>query len=87
LKLAGFHVQAEVRTSKGRIDAILQYDNRTYLFEFKLDQNAQIALQQIEQKEYFKKYLQQPNPHKIYLVAINFSSEKKEITDFSIQSY
>ncbi|MCS6796588.1 MAG: PD-(D/E)XK nuclease domain-containing protein, partial [Raineya sp.] len=77
LRLAGFHVQAEVRTSKGRIDAVLSYENRIYLFEFKLDENPHLALEQIQQKEYFKKYLHTNN--EIYLVGINFSSTKKEI--------
>ncbi|MDW8303089.1 MAG: AAA family ATPase, partial [Bacteroidia bacterium] len=72
LRLAGFHVQAEVRTSKGRIDAVLSYENRIYLFEFKLDENPHLALEQIQQKEYFKKYLHTNN--EIYLVGINFSS-------------
>ncbi|PKQ64616.1 ATP-binding protein [Raineya orbicola] len=77
LKLAGFHIQAEIRTSKGRIDAVLAYENRIYLFEFKLDQNASIALEQIRNKDYFKKYLH--TDKELYLVGINFSSVKKEI--------
>jgi hypothetical protein len=83
IKLAGFHIVAEVRSSKGRIDAVLGYENRIYLFEFKLDQDAQNALQQIEQKEYFKKFLQQDKD--IFLVGINFSSSKKEVDNWIVK--
>jgi hypothetical protein len=83
LKLAGFHVQAEIRTSKGRIDAVLTYENRIYLFEFKLDQNASIALEQIQNKDYFKKYLHAGK--ELYLVGINFSSAKKEIEECIVE--
>ncbi len=83
IKLAGFHIVAEVRSSKGRIDAVLGYENRIYLFEFKLDQDAKTALQQIQQKEYFKKFLHQEKD--IFLVGINFSSSKKEVENWIVK--
>lgn len=83
LRLCGFYIDAEISVSTGRIDAMLGYENRIYLFEFKLDQDAQTALQQIEQKEYFKKFLQQDKD--IFLVGINFSSSKKEVENWIIK--
>ncbi|MEM7494948.1 MAG: AAA family ATPase [Myxococcota bacterium] len=35
--LLGFRIQTEVSTNTGRIDAVIDLDNRTYVFEFKLE--------------------------------------------------
>ena len=51
-KLLGFYVQAEYRTSAGRIDLVLGTKTTVYIIEFKLDGTAEDALAQIERKEY-----------------------------------
>ncbi len=77
-QLLGYKMQAEVRTSKGRIDAILEYNNAIFLFEFKVNKTPEIALKQIKDREYFQKYLQ-PNKE-IYLIGVNcYEKEIKEI--------
>jgi hypothetical protein len=83
LKLCGYYIESEVSVATGRIDAVLAYENRIYLFEFKLDQNASIALEQIQNKDYFKKYLHTGKG--LYLVGINFSSVKKEIESCEVR--
>jgi hypothetical protein len=83
LKLCGYYIESEVSVATGRIDAVLTYENRIYLFEFKLDQNASIALEQIQNKDYFKKYLHAGK--ELYLVGINFSSAKKEIESCEVR--
>lgn len=83
LKLGGFLVSAEVRKSTGRIDAQLIYQNRLYLFEFKLDGNSQEAIAQIHRKGYDKSYQQQG--FEIYLLGINFSSKTKEVADWLVE--
>ena len=55
--LLGIHIEAESQTSDGRIDAVAAYGDWVYLFEFKLNQSAEIAFDQIMHKEYFHKYL------------------------------
>ncbi|TAE69485.1 MAG: AAA family ATPase, partial [Bacteroidetes bacterium] len=79
-KLLGYMVEAEVRTSKGRIDAVVNYDNVVFLFEFKVNAStSQTALNQIFEREYFQKYLQ-PNKE-IYLIGMNcYEKEIKEVT-------
>ena len=44
-----------------------------FIFEFKLD-NDPTALEQIKEKEYYKKYLL--DKREIYIVGVNFDSEK-----------
>ena len=54
-----------------------------YAFEFKLDESADIALQQIEDKGYLTPF-NQHNQEKI-AVGINFSSEKKCVESFKMK--
>ena len=51
-KLLGFYVQAEYRTSAGRIDLVLANPQTIYVIEFKLDGSAEEALAQIESRDY-----------------------------------
>lgn len=75
--MLGIRIEAEACTNKGRIDAVASYGEWTYLFEFKLDKSAEIALNQIKDREYFGKY--RDNARRIMLVGANFDSEKGEI--------
>ncbi len=78
--LVGIHIEAESRTNKGRIDAVASCGDWTYLFEFKMDKNADVALSQIKNKEYFGKYLN--TGKRIMMIGVNFDSEAGEITDY-----
>ena len=51
-KLPGFYIQAEYRTSAGRIDLVLANPQTIYVIEFKLDGTAEEALAQIESRDY-----------------------------------
>ena len=72
-RLLGVYVEAESTTNDGRIDAVVQTPKAVYIFEFKLD-NDPTALEQIKEKEYFKKY--QLDTRDIYIVGVNFDSVK-----------
>ena len=72
-RLLGVYVEAESATNDGRIDAVVQTAKAIYIFEFKLD-NDPTALEQIREKEYFKKYLL--DKRDIYIVGVNFDSVK-----------
>ena len=77
LKGIGLSVAAEVLTSQGRIDLVIQLPKTTYIFEIKLNRDASAALAQIHAKGYHKAYLNQ-GKH-IALVGINFSSAQRNI--------
>ena len=68
--LIGLKVEAEVRTNKGRIDAVIT-DRDVYLFEFKFDGDKDDALSQIKERGYFEKY--QDSGKGIYLFGVEFA--------------
>ena len=80
VKLLGFTIDVEVLTIDGRIDAVISVEDTIYIIEFKANQDAATALQQIEDKGYYKKYLSQGK--QIILVGINFDTEEKKITEY-----
>ncbi len=84
LKLCGFFIESEVSVSTGRLDAVMRYQNRTYLFEFKLNDSAQNAIQQMKNKGYYKSYITKSN-QEIYLLGIGFSGKTKSVADWKIE--
>ncbi|MDX2303069.1 MAG: PD-(D/E)XK nuclease domain-containing protein, partial [Microscillaceae bacterium] len=77
LSLMGSFVQVEASQAKGRPDAVVHTDDCIYVMEFKLDENAEAAMQQIKERGYTKPYLHLGKPVKA--VGINFNSSKKEV--------
>jgi hypothetical protein len=82
----GLNVITEDNTCKGRIDLTVIINNSiVYILEFKVIQDEKEkgnAINQILQKEYYKKYL---NYEKIYLIGIEFDKTKKQIVNFEYQ--
>ena len=78
--LGRYNTYIEKETSQGRIDRILECPDYVYIFEFKLNSTAEIALKQIEEKGYALPYA--ADPRKIYKVGISFSSETGTVNDF-----
>ncbi|MEM8524757.1 MAG: AAA family ATPase [Bacteroidota bacterium] len=79
----GQFIEAEVHTSDGRIDAVVQTDERIYLLEFKLDQSAEAAMAQIKAKKYEEKY--QLASKKTIALGINFSSATKSVEGWLLE--
>ena len=78
--LGRYNTYIEKETSQGRIDCILECPDYVYIFEFKLNSTAEVALKQIEEKGYTLPYA--ADPRKIYKVGISFSSETGTVNDF-----
>ena len=68
--LIGLKVEAEIKTNKGRIDAVI-IDKNIYIFEFKFNGNKDKALNQIKKTKYFEKY--QSSDKEIYLFGVEFT--------------
>jgi hypothetical protein len=83
-RLIGLFIEAESRTNKGRIDAVVQTEKYIYLFEFKLDGSVDDALKQIREKEYFQKY--QDSDKEIILIGANFSTEIRNIESWKTET-
>lgn len=80
--MIGLQVSAEVKTNDGRIDGVIELEEHLFLFEFKLDSDAQTALKQIKDHEYYQKYALIGKP--ITLVGANFDSSKRKVTDYKV---
>ncbi len=83
LKENGLVTETEHATSDGRIDNLIKIGNSIYIFEHKIDSDAQSALNQIIAKEYQQKF--EYDSDKIYLIGVNFSTKTRNITDFKFK--
>nr|WP_255350145.1 AAA family ATPase [Marinitoga sp. 1155] len=78
---AGIDVKAEELTNLGRSDLVIEFDERIYLFEIKVDKSAIDAINQIKEKKYYEKY----RGKEIYIIGININSEKRNIENYIIE--
>lgn len=84
LKLMSVYVvDAEYRTSDGRIDMLIKTDEYIYVFEFKYDGSAEEAMNQIESKDYPMPFAM--DSRKVIKVGVNFSSETRNIGNWIIK--
>ena len=81
--LVGMHVDAEYKTSDGRIDILVRTEKYLYIMELKYDRSAVEALEQIERKEYSLPW--SVDSRQVIEIGINYSSEKRRIDDWKVQ--
>ncbi len=81
MKALGALIGSEIETKNGRVDAILRAEKHIYVFEFKHDQSADIALKQIHDKGYADQFASDSSKT-VHLVGINFSSSEKNISEW-----
>lgn len=79
-KLMGQFTEAEVRSARGRADAVVKTPKYIYVFEFKLNGTAEQALQQIDDKGYLIPY--QTDGRKLVKVGVEFSAQDRNISKF-----
>jgi len=82
-RLIGLFIEAEARTSIGRIDAVAHTEKYVYIFEFKLNRSSAEALKQIRDKEYYQKFLN--SGREIILIGAKFSTKKHNIADWKTE--
>ena len=80
--LVGMHVDAEYKTSDGRIDILLRTSEYVYIMELKYDRSAEEALSQFKEKKYSLPW--SVDGRKIIEVGINYSSEKRRIDEWKV---
>lgn len=81
-KLMGQFCDAEVRSAKGRADAVVKTKDRVYVFEFKLNGTTEQALSQIDEKGYLIPYT--ADGRQLIKVGASFSAEERNIEDWKI---
>ncbi|NJO02847.1 MAG: ATP-binding protein, partial [Bacteroidia bacterium] len=79
--LLGYYTQAEVHTSKGRIDAVVETADHIFILEFKVNDTAAKALAQIKDRQYYQKYLDQGKP--IYLIGV--ACHQKALNEYLVE--
>ena len=81
--LLGMYVDVEVRTPKGRVDMVMRTPTTLYVVELKLNKTADIALEQINLRNYPERFALCGLP--IVKVGINFDSERHTLGDWVIE--
>ena len=82
-KLMGFYVQAEYRTSRGRIDLLIGTDKYIYIIELKFEGSAEEALHQIQSKDYALPFA--TDGREIIRIGANVSKETRNIEQWVIE--
>lgn len=85
LKIIGYNIETEILTIKGRIDAVIKSETNIYIIEFKINQSAKKAIEQIKAMKYADKY--KSDGRKIKLLGINFDVENKNVDDCLFVDY
>ena len=79
-KLMGQFAETEVRSAKGRADAVVKTADYIYVFEFKLDGSADQALAQIDDRGYLIPYT--VDGRKLVKIGVNFDPAQRNIGDW-----
>ena len=77
LSLMGSFIQVEVSQAKGRPDAVVHTEQVIYVMEFKLNESAEVAMDQIKKNNYLQPYLNLGKAVKA--VGFNFNAEQKAL--------
>ena len=82
-KLMGLYVQAEYRTSNGRIDILIGTNDYVYIIEIKFNATAQEAMEQIENKDYALPFA--TDGRQIVRIGANVDKKTRNIEDWIIK--
>ena len=80
--LLGFYVEVERHTIDGRMDVLIKAKDYIYIMELKINQSADVALRQIEDKGYALPFAD--DSRKLFKIGVNFSKEKRCIDDWKV---
>lgn len=78
LRLLGTHVDVELETNRGRVDAVVFTEKYIHVMEFKMG-TAEEAISQIEERKYYEKYLS--DDREVVLLGVAFGAEEKNVKD------
>jgi hypothetical protein len=80
---SGGKAQSSVLTSRGRIDLVVTFPDKTYIIEFKCNQSAEAGIKQIKDQGYVEKYRQ--SGKRVILMGIDFSTEKRNLAAWQVE--
>jgi hypothetical protein len=84
--LMGQFIQTEVKSVRGRADAVVKTADTVYVFEFKMEENAtaEKALEQIDSKGYLIPYTAENR--KLVKIGVEFSAEERGLSRWIVKS-
>jgi hypothetical protein len=83
-KMLGLNCRSEVIIAHGRIDAIVETKNYLYFFEFKFNQPAKKALEQINEKDYLLPW--RHTQKQKFKTGVRFDKKKRNIGEYLVVS-
>ncbi|MCD4738817.1 MAG: PD-(D/E)XK nuclease domain-containing protein, partial [Anaerolineae bacterium] len=81
-KLIGLQIGTEVRTNRGRIDAVVETAAGVFIFEFKLDASPEAALAQIRERGYAEQYGLRDD---VYLIGVEFGVAERNVVAWQVE--
>ena len=78
-------VRTQVKCAGGRIDMVVWMPNTTYVFEFKVNDTAQNALKQIDERGYAFAY--QTENRQVVKIGVKMNAETRTIEDWEVEEY
>lgn len=82
MSAAGMPARSSVLTCDGRIDLLLEFRDRVYIIEFKCNQSAEAAIQQIRTKQYAAPYRETGKA--ITLLGLNFDTTTRNLAEWKV---
>ena len=83
MKLMGFYTHTEYRTSRRRIDMVVETGDYVYVMEFKINSTPETALWQINEKGYAEAFAL--SGKKVFRIGANFDTTQRLLTGFAIE--
>ena len=80
LSASGADAISELLTNRGRIDLAVHFADKVYVVEFKCNQSAAVALDQIQAKGYAERY--RGGGKRVILVGINFDTATRNVAEW-----
>lgn len=80
--MLGANVEVENTTPDGRIDMVLKTEKNIYIFEQKYNKSADVAMKQIEKKDYTKIFA--GDSRNIIKVGLKFSADRRSLEDWKV---
>lgn len=77
------NTEREVRSSRGRADAVVKTPKYIYVFEFKLNGTAEEALKQIDEKGYLIPY--KVDHREVVKIGVEFSAESRNLSRWLVE--
>lgn len=81
--MLGADVKAEEATPDGRIDMVLKTEKTIYIFELKYNKSAEVAVKQIDQKDYAKIFAE--DGRRIVKIGLNFSEDRRSLEPWKVE--